>query len=55
VLFEKNTEVGGQNVIAGKAAGRQEITGVTRWLASQIRKLDIDLRLGCGGGMRLWC
>ncbi len=46
VLFEKNKEVGGQNVIAGKAAGRQEITGVTRWLASQIRKLDIDVRLG---------
>jgi hypothetical protein len=38
--------VGGQNLIAGKAAGRQEITGVTRWLVSQIRKLDIDLRLG---------
>jgi mycofactocin system FadH/OYE family oxidoreductase 2 len=46
VLFEKNKEVGGQNLIAGKAAGRQEITGVTRWLVSQIRKLDIDLRLG---------
>jgi mycofactocin system FadH/OYE family oxidoreductase 2 len=46
VLFEKNKEVGGQNLIAGKAAGRQEITGVTRWMVSQIRKLDIDLRLG---------
>jgi mycofactocin system FadH/OYE family oxidoreductase 2 len=46
VLFEKNPEVGGQNIIAGKAAGRQEITGVTRWLISQVRKLDIDLRLG---------
>lgn len=46
ILFEKNSELGGQNVIAGKAAGRQEITGVTRWLVSQIRKLDLDLRLG---------
>ena len=46
ILFEKNREVGGQNLIAGKAAGRQEITGVTRWLLSQIRKLDIDVRLG---------
>jgi len=45
ILFEKNEEVGGQNIIAGKAAGRQEITGVTRWLLSQISKLDIDLRL----------
>ncbi len=45
VLFEKNVEVGGQNIIAGKLPGRQEITGVTRWLVSQIRKLDIELRL----------
>ena len=46
VLFEKNEELGGQNLIAGKAAGRQEITGVTRWLLSQVNKLDIDFRLG---------
>lgn len=46
ILFEKNEEPGGQNLIAGKAAGRQEITGVTRWLLSQINKLDIDIRLG---------
>lgn len=46
VLFEKNEELGGQNLIAGKVAGRQEITGVTRWLLSQVNKLDIDIRLG---------
>jgi mycofactocin system FadH/OYE family oxidoreductase 2 len=46
VVFEKNNEVGGQNIIAGKAAGRQEITGVTRWLIGQVSKLDIELRLG---------
>lgn len=46
VLFEKEEELGGQNLYAGKLAGRQEITGVTRWLKSQIAKLDIDLRLG---------
>lgn len=45
-LFEQNTDVGGQNIIAGKAAGRQEITGVTRWLVGQLNKLEIDLRLG---------
>ncbi len=44
ILLEKNEEVGGQNLIAGKAAGRQEITGVTRWLSGQINKMDIDLR-----------
>ena len=46
ILFEKNQEVGGQNIIAGKVAGRQEIQGVTRWLISQVNKLDIDLKLG---------
>lgn len=45
ILMEKAIEVGGQNIIAGQVAGRQEITGVTRWLSSQIDKLDIDLRL----------
>ena len=47
ILFDKADEVGGQNLVAGKAAGRQEIMGVTRWLSSQVDKLDIDLRLGC--------
>jgi len=45
IVFEKNEEVGGQNILAGKAAGRQELTGVTRWLIGQVNKLDIDLRL----------
>lgn len=46
VLFEKEDKVGGQNLIAGKPAGRAEITGVNRWLNSQVAKLDVDLRLG---------
>ncbi len=45
-LYEKNEDVGGQNIIAGMAAGRQEITGVTRWLVSQLNKLKLDMRLG---------
>ncbi len=45
-LFEKNEDVGGQNIIAGKATGRGEITGVTRWLVSQLNKLDFHMRLG---------
>ncbi len=45
-LFEKKDEVGGQNILAGKVAGRQEITGVTRWLIGQLNKLDLDIRLG---------
>jgi len=46
ILLEKNTEVGGQNIVAGKASGRQEITGVTRWLSGQVAKLDIEVRVG---------
>ena len=45
-LFEKGDAPGGQNLLAAKAAGRQEIGGVTRWLVGQVNKLDIDLRLG---------
>jgi mycofactocin system FadH/OYE family oxidoreductase 2 len=46
ILFEKKDEVGGQNLLAGKVVGRQEIQGVTRWLIGQVTKLEIDLRLG---------
>lgn len=46
VLMEKNSHVGGQNMVAARAPGRQEIEGVTRWLISQVDKLNnIDLRL----------
>ncbi|MEN8246933.1 MAG: mycofactocin system FadH/OYE family oxidoreductase 2 [Thermodesulfobacteriota bacterium] len=46
VVLEKEDEVGGQNLLAAKVAGRQEIQGVTRWLIGQVEKLDIELRLG---------
>ena len=46
LLLERNEEAGGQNLLAGKAAGRQEITGITRWLLSQVNKLQIDMRFG---------
>jgi pyruvate/2-oxoglutarate dehydrogenase complex dihydrolipoamide dehydrogenase (E3) component len=38
--------VGGQNRIAAKVAGRQEIQGITRWLISQVNKLPIQWHLG---------
>ena len=46
VVFEKSNEVGGQNLIAAKVAGRQEIQGITRWLVSQVNKLPITWRMG---------
>ena len=46
ILFDKASRVGGQNLIASKGSGRQEIEGVTRWLAAQISSLaNIELRL----------
>lgn len=45
ILFEKEKELGGQNIIAGMSAGRQEITGVSRWLLNQINRLDIAVHL----------
>lgn len=46
VVYERNPEAGGQNRIAAKAAGRQEIQGITRWLLSQVNKLPITWRMG---------
>jgi mycofactocin system FadH/OYE family oxidoreductase 2 len=46
ILYEKQTEVGGQNLIARKGAGRQEIEGVIRWLLTQVGKLEVEIRLG---------
>jgi mycofactocin system FadH/OYE family oxidoreductase 2 len=46
VLYEKQAEVGGQNLIARKGAGRQEIEGAIRWLLTQVEKLRVEMRLG---------
>ena len=46
VVVEQQAEVGGQNLIAAKVAGRQEIQGITRWLTSQVNKLPIQWRMG---------
>ena len=45
ILFEKESEVGGQNLIARKGAGRQEIEGAVRWLLAQVEKLKVETRL----------
>jgi mycofactocin system FadH/OYE family oxidoreductase 2 len=46
VLYEKQSEVGGQNLIARKGAGRQEIEGAIRWLLAQVEKLKVEMKLG---------
>ena len=46
VLFEAGEETGGQVNIAARATWRESLSGVTRWLDSQVRKAGVDLRLG---------
>lgn len=45
VLFEKSGELGGQTLIAGRAPGRQDFDGATRWSRLQCQKLGVDIRL----------
>jgi NADPH-dependent 2,4-dienoyl-CoA reductase/sulfur reductase-like enzyme len=46
VLLEKAAELGGQVLLAARAPARAEYAGIVRFLASQIRKLGVDVRLG---------
>ena len=46
VLFERESVVGGQTILAGKVAWREPLSGIPRWLDGQIKKLGVDLRLG---------
>jgi mycofactocin system FadH/OYE family oxidoreductase 2 len=46
VLFEKTAELGGQVLLAARAPARAEYAGIARFLAAQVRKLAVDVRLG---------
>ena len=46
VLFEKSAAAGGQINLAAKAGWREALSGIPRWLVSQVKKLGVDLRLG---------
>ncbi|MCV6588643.1 MAG: FAD-dependent oxidoreductase, partial [Marinobacterium sp.] len=45
-LVEKADELGGQITIAAKAPQRDQMAGITRWLAMELERLGVDLRLG---------
>jgi len=45
VLFEKASELGGQVLLAARAPERSEYAGIVRFLAAQVRKLAVDVRL----------
>lgn len=46
ILFEKNSELGGQTLIAKLAPGRGDFDGATRWSGLQCQKLGVEIRLG---------
>jgi mycofactocin system FadH/OYE family oxidoreductase 2 len=53
VLLEKATELGGQILLAARAPARAEYAGIVRFLAGQVRKLGVDVRLGIEATMSL--
>jgi len=44
-LLERAAELGGQITIAAKAPQRDQMAGITRWLAMEIDRLGVDVRL----------
>lgn len=46
VLFEAQPRLGGQIAIAARAPWRESLSGITRWLEQQVRRLGVELRLG---------
>lgn len=46
VLFEKEAALGGQINLAARATWREALSGIPRWLAGQVTKLGVDVRLG---------
>jgi 2,4-dienoyl-CoA reductase-like NADH-dependent reductase (Old Yellow Enzyme family)/thioredoxin reductase len=45
-LIERASELGGQVTIAARAPQRDQMAGITRWLAMEVERLGVDLRLG---------
>ncbi len=44
-LLERDTELGGQMRLAAAVPGRAELAGIVHWLAGQVRRLPIEVRL----------
>ena len=45
VLFEAAAELGGQIVLAAKATWRRDMIGIVRWLADEMDRLAVDVKL----------
>src|SRR5207247_4737905 len=49
-LFEKDTQLGGQVLLAARAPARADYAGIVRFLAIQVKKLGVEIRLGVEAG-----
>ncbi|WOH63719.1 FAD-dependent oxidoreductase [Bradyrhizobium sp. BWA-3-5] len=45
-LFEAQDKLGGQLNIASRVSWRESLSNITRWLEGQVKRLDVDIRLG---------
>ncbi|MGH6875393.1 MAG: FAD-dependent oxidoreductase, partial [Aestuariivirgaceae bacterium] len=45
VLFEASGQLGGQVVLAAKATRRRDMIGIVTWLADEMERLKVDVRL----------
>jgi 2,4-dienoyl-CoA reductase-like NADH-dependent reductase (Old Yellow Enzyme family) len=45
VLFEAASELGGQLLLAARATWRRDLSGISRWLAAEMDRLGVDVRL----------
>lgn len=46
VLFERELAMGGQVNLAAKAPQREQMSGIIRWFAMEMRRLGVDARVG---------
>lgn len=50
ILFERAPALGGQIRLAARATWREALSGITRWLEGQVRKLGVTLHTGVAAG-----
>jgi NADPH-dependent 2,4-dienoyl-CoA reductase/sulfur reductase-like enzyme len=44
-LFERSGELGGNALVTARQPGREEMLGIPRWLAAEVRRLGVEVRL----------
>jgi 2,4-dienoyl-CoA reductase (NADPH2) len=44
-LLERAAELGGNALVTARQPGREEMLGIPRWLASEVRRLGVEVRL----------